>query len=81
MKIQDIVTLVTNSITPQSGKRYSLYSLPSFDNNQMREDLDGGEIQSNKYTVPDKCILFNKLNVRFKRVWRIDNIDDNKIKN
>ena len=79
MKIQDIVTLVTNSITPQSGKRYSLYSLPSFDNNQMREDLDGGEIQSNKYTVPDKCILFNKLNVRFKRVWRIDNIDDNKI--
>ncbi len=79
MKIQDIVTLVTNSISPQSGKKYSLYSLPSFDNNQTREELDGSEIQSNKYTVPDKCILFNKLNVRFKRVWRIDNIDDNKI--
>ena len=79
MKIQDIVTLVTNSISPQSGKKYSLYSLPSFDNNQTREELDGSEIQSNKHTVPDKCILFNKLNVRFKRVWRIDNIDDNKI--
>ena len=79
MKIQDIVTLVTNSISPQSGKKYSLYSLPSFDNNQTREELDGSEILSNKYTVPDKCILFNKLNVRFKRVWRIDNIDDNKI--
>ena len=79
MKIQDIATLVTNSISPQAGKKYSLYSLPSFDNNQTREELDGSEIQSNKYTVPDKCILFNKLNVRFKRVWRIDNVDDNKI--
>lgn len=78
-KIKDIVKLATTSIVPLAQERYHLYSLPSFDNNQTREELDGSEIQSNKYTVPDKCILFNKLNVRFKRVWRIDNIDDNKI--
>ena len=79
MKIKDIVTLATTSITPQSNVEYHLYSLPSFDDNQKREELGGYEIQSNKYIVPDKCILFNKLNVRFKRVWKIDNIDDNKI--
>ena len=79
MKIKDIVTLTTTSITPQLNVEYHLYSLPSFDNNQKREELGGSEIQSNKYVVPDKCILFNKLNVRFKRVWCIDNDDDNKI--
>lgn len=79
MKIKDIVTLVSKSITPQTGVIYNLYSLPSFDEGKTFEVLDGVDIQSNKYEVPDKCILFNKLNVRFKRVWRIDNQDENKI--
>ena len=67
-KIKDIVKLLTTSIVPLAQERYHLYSLPSFDNGQTREELLGAEIQSNKYIVPDKCILFNKLNVRFKRV-------------
>ena len=79
MKIKDIVTLVSKSKTPQAGVIYNLYSLPSFDEGKTFEVLDGVDIQSNKYEVPDKCILFNKLNVRFKRVWRIDNQDENKI--
>ncbi len=79
MKIKDIVTLVSKSKTPQTGVIYNLYSLPSFDEGKTFEVLDGVDIQSNKYEVPDKCILFNKLNVRFKRVWRIDNQDENKI--
>ena len=58
---------------------YHLYSLPSFDNNQTREELLGQDIQSNKFTVPNRCILFNKLNVRFKRIWRIDSDEDHKI--
>ena len=79
MKIKDIVTFVSKSITPQEGVTYNLYSLPSFDEGKTFEVLDGADIQSNKYDVPNKCILFNKLNVRFKRVWRIDNHDKNKI--
>ena len=79
MRIKDIVRLVSLSTTPIPQEHYHLYSLPSYDNNQTREELLGVEIQSNKYIVPDKCILFNKLNVRFKRVWRIDNNDTNKI--
>ena len=79
MKIKDIVTLVSKSKTPQAGVIYNLYSLPSFDEGKTFEVLDGVDIQSNKYEVPDKCILFNKLNVRFKRVWQINSQDENKI--
>ncbi|MBD9035009.1 MAG: restriction endonuclease subunit S [Prevotella sp.] len=79
MKIKDIVTFVSRSITPQEGVTYNLYSLPSFDDGKTFEVLDGADIQSNKYDVPNKCVLFNKLNVRFKRVWRIDSQDENKI--
>ena len=79
MKIKDIVTFVSKSIVPIKGVKYILYSLPSFDEGKTAEVLDGIHIQSNKYDVPNKCILFNKLNVRFKRVWRIDNQDENKV--
>lgn len=60
-------------------RQYHLYSLPSFDNNQTCEELYGLQIQSNKYIVPNKCILFNKLNVRFQRIWLIDNDEEDKI--
>ena len=79
MKIRDIVTLASKSVVPKKGITYHLYSLPSFDEGQKYKILDGEQIQSNKFAVPDKCILFNKLNVRFKRVWRITNTDINKL--
>lgn len=79
MKIRDICSLSTKSILPLEKEAYHLYSLPAFDENQECEEVFGRDIHSNKWLVPDKCILFNKLNVRFKRVWRIDNQDNNKL--
>ena len=79
MRIKDIVTFVSKTTTPKQGVTYNLYSLPSFDEGKTPEILDGNDIQSNKYDVPSKCILFNKLNVRFRRVWIVDNQDENKI--
>ena len=78
-KIKDIVTLSSATLVPQKGVAYHLYSLPSFDEGKHREEVMGEDILSSKFVVPDKCILFNKLNVRFKRVWRIDNKDSNKL--
>ena len=78
-KIKDIVTLSTATLVPQQGVAYHLYSLPSYDKGKQREEVMGENILSNKFIVPDKCILFNKLNVRFRRVWRIDNTDNNKL--
>ena len=79
MRIKDIVTFVSKTVTPKQGVTYNLYSLPSFDDGKTSERLDGADIQSNKYDIPSKCILFNKLNVRFRRVWKVDNQDENKI--
>ena len=79
MKIKDIVRFHSETTTPIPDVVYHLYSLPSFDNNQTREELLGQDIQSNKFIVPNRCILFNKLNVRFKRIWRIDSDEDHKI--
>ena len=75
MKISKMVTLVKESINPnlESDKVWNLYSLPSFDAGKQCEIVLGSVIQSNKFIVPNRCILFNKLNVRFKRIWQIDN--------
>lgn len=80
-KLQDFAVIQGDSIDPRKrpDSIWSLYSLPAFDDNQNCERILGKEILSNKYIVPDKCILFNKLNVRFKRIWRINNSDDLKI--
>ena len=79
MKIKDICKLSTRCVIPCEDVAYHLYSLPAFDANQEREEVLGRDIHSSKWSVPDKCILFNKLNVRFKRVWCIDNLDKNKL--
>ena len=81
MKIKDIATLVTTSVDPRNHPNiyWNLYSLPSFDDNRTCEVVLGREIQSNKFVVPSKCILFNKLNVRFKRIWCVNNQEINNI--
>lgn len=81
MKIKDIATLVTTSVDPRNHPNvyWNLYSLPSFDDNRTCEVVLGSEIQSNKFVVPSKCILFNKLNVRFKRIWRVNSQENNNI--
>ena len=81
MKLSSFLRLSSKTTNPQANPSivYNLYSLPSFDDGRKCEVVHGSEIQSNKFIVPDKCILFNKLNVRFKRIWRIDNTEPNKI--
>lgn len=57
------------------------YSIPAFDNGK-EASLEKGEcIQSNKYIVPNNCILFSKLNPhKDKRVWLIlDETENNAI--
>lgn len=78
VRLGDVVSLYAKTITPKKDIMYNLYSLPAFDNGE-KEQVLGKSIQSNKFVVPNKCILYNKLNVRFKRVWRIDTTEQNKI--
>lgn len=62
------------SIVPNKHPQmfFKHYSIPAFDNGE-EASLEKGEcIQSNKYIVPNNCILFSKLNPhKDKRVWLI----------
>lgn len=81
MLLKAILTINKNSINPQKYKEDSFYhfSLPAFDNGKTPEIQLGKEIRSSKFKINKPCILFNKLNVRFKRIWNLSKVDSNYI--
>jgi len=81
MLIKDILNINKNSINPQKYKEvmFCHFSLPAFDNGKMPEIQFGKEILSSKFKINKPCILFNKLNVRFKRIWNLSKIQSNYI--
>ena len=72
VRIGDVATTTKISVKPQAGTTYWHYSLPSFDAGMRPVHEDGSEIASNKLLVSKGDILCNKLNMKFKRVWRIN---------
>lgn len=70
-KLGDLLDFDKESVKPESGVLYNVYSLPGYDANRQPELLIGQDIKSNKYAVEPDTILMNKLNVGFKRVWLI----------
>lgn len=71
------------SVNPQKlpATVFYHYSIPAFDNGKRPIQELGEEIQSNKYVIPQDCILFSKLNPhKDKRIWlMLDNIPQNAI--
>lgn len=78
-KLGELVKFSPQSIMPVPRKIYQLYSFPAFDSGRTPQIIDGINIQSGKYNVPNRCILFNKLNVRFKRIWLVDDSTPEKV--
>lgn len=80
-KLKDVCEVLTKTVNPQKYPEqiYDLYSLPSFDNNKKFENTIGKTINSNKIIIKGKLVLFNKLNLRFKRIWNVDINNDNSI--
>ncbi len=80
-KLRDIVDVLNKIINPQKNKNtnFSLYSLPAFDNNKTPEICKGEQINSSKLIIDRQAILFNKLNIRFKRIWNLTSINSNSI--
>lgn len=74
--IKELCTVRREHIVPRADLEYTLYSLPAFDNSQKPELIDGKDIKSSKLVVKSNTILFNKLNVRFRRVWNIHEMND-----
>ena len=77
--IGDVATYRKDSIKPVAGITYRCYSLPAFDNCRSPEILDGSEILSSKLKIEKGDILVNKLNMRFKRIWPLNELDDNSV--
>ncbi len=77
--IHTIAELETNSIKPISNTDYCHYSIPAFDDNMLPSVEKGYEIESNKFLVPNDCVLVSKLNPQFKRIWLINYAVDNSI--
>lgn len=75
VQIGDVCQIERKHINPQAGATYTLYSLPAFDNRQVPETIDGAAIKSGKLAVQENMILYNKLNVKYKRVWNIHKLD------
>lgn len=71
------------STNPQKhpDKEFLHYSIPAYDMGQCPTVELGSEIQSNKYIIPQNCILFSKLNPhKDKRVWlMLDGVQPNAI--
>lgn len=77
-----IVEVEKKTINPQKtpNDHYCVYSLPGFDNGKAPERLTGSKILSNKIIIDrENYILFNKLNLKFKRVWRFKNDGENNV--
>lgn len=73
-KISELCRSYKKGIKPVNDEVYTLFSLPAFDNNEHPEIVNGSEIKSNKLAVTNNMILFNKLNVKYRRVWNIKTI-------
>ena len=79
--LADIAEISKVSINPQKQPNtvFKHYSIPSYDDGMKPEIQLGEEIKSNKFVIKNKMTLFSKLNPRIKRVWFVDNLEDDSI--
>ena len=81
IKIGDLGVIETTSIDPQQNKKkyFMEYSMPAYDFGKMPQMTLGQNMSSQRYVISAPTLLFNKLNVRKKRIWFIDSETDNAV--
>jgi type I restriction enzyme S subunit len=79
--INEILEISKQSINPSKFPHdmFAHYSIPAYDNNKYPEKQHGKEILSNKFIVRNKMSLFSKLNPRIKRIWYVNEVEENSI--
>ncbi len=77
--IKDLGHLLSDGINPQQyrEKDFVEYSMPAYDDGQSPTKCKGADMNSNRTQIKGEVLLFNKLNVRQKRVWYIENAPSN----
>ena len=68
-------------INPQSLSETSFYeySMPAYDNGRQPEQTSGKSMHSSRLKIYGEIILFNKLNVRQRRVWHVKECLENAV--
>ena len=80
-ELSELLFIAKESVNPSKTPNdiFYHYSIPAYDNNKREEIQLGSTILSNKFKVANKMTLFSKLNPRIKRVWFLDDVENNAI--
>ena len=72
--IQSYLNHSTSGLSPSNfaEEDFAHFSIPNFDKGKLPGIEKGASIQSNKFLVPEGCILLSKLNPRIPRIWLSD---------
>lgn len=73
--------LLRESINPQehTSTLFCEYSMPAFDDRRIPVKTYGSDMHSNRTVIYGTVLLFNKLNVRQKRIWLVNAMESNSV--
>lgn len=71
--LKNIGAIHLESVNPQKypGSVFEVFSMPAYDNGKIPQYLQGHLMYSTKLRIMPNVILFNKLNIRQRRIWHI----------
>ena len=74
-------SLLRETVDPQlyAGTSFWEYSMPAFDNGRAPVQTYGVDMHSNRTIIYGTVLLFNKLNVRQKRIWLVNASMENSV--
>lgn len=75
-KLGDLCQTSRLSVNPQdeADSWFYEYSMPAFDRGNGPDYVLGESMNSARIVIKEPCVLYNKLNVRKRRVWYVDKI-------
>ncbi len=70
-KFSEISNIIRDSVNPGQypDETFNHYSIPGYDEKRFPVSELGSQIKSNKFVVPNNCVLISKLNPETPRIW------------
>ncbi|WDC80836.1 restriction endonuclease subunit S [Ligilactobacillus ruminis] len=80
-KLGEVGKIDRASITPQlaPNDKFTEYSMPAYDNGQVPQIVLGSTMHSMRLKISGNSLLINKLNVRQKRIWLVNDASKNAV--
>ena len=80
-RIVDCCFQLSSTLNPQDTPNdyYVEYSMLAFDNGEVPDTVLGKTMNSARRIIDKPCLLINKLNVRKKRIWYVEQPEENAV--